>query len=337
MYGRIALLNITSERIVAGMRTRLFQSLVKQDIGFFDKNRTGDLINRLSADASVVSKTLTDSISSGIIRSIQGIGGTGILLFLTPKLTLLMLTVVPVVAIGGFFYGREIRKLSKEAQTQLGKATELAEEILSSIRTVKIFAQDQRETDRYNEKINDVYLLGRKAGIYSGSFYGVIGFLGNISLLSVLTYGGTMVIDQQLSLGELTSFLLYSVYVAFALSGIANTYSDVMRGLGAAERIFELSDRNPDILSPAVPIRLNSIEGNIEFCDVTFTYPTREDNCIFSDLNLKIEAGQSVALVGTSGSGKSTVLALLARFYDPQTGKILIDGHDVSSFVFFYF
>ena len=146
-----------------------------------------------------------------------------------------------------------------------------------------------------------------------------------------------MVIDQQLSLGELTSFLLYSVYVAFALSGIANTYSDVMRGLGAAERIFELSDRNPDILSPAVPIRLNSIEGNIEFCDVTFTYPTREDNCIFSDLNLKIEAGQSVALVGTSGSGKSTVLALLARFYDPQTGKILIDGHDVSSFVFFYF
>jgi len=332
LFARVSVLNVASARIMATLRKQLFQSVTKQEIGFFDKTRSGELINRLSADTTVISTTLTDSIAMGIRRAAEGLGGLGILLYLTPKLTLLMMSVVPVVAVGGVFYGRYIRKLSKEVQDILGKASEIAEEAISGIRTVKVFTQENREQGRYSNVVEKVYQKGKQVGIVSGGFYGTIGFAANMAMLSVMTYGGSMVIDQHLSVGELTSFLLYSIYVGFAFSGIANTYSDIMRGVGAAERVFELLERDPKVKNPPNPITLETVEGSIEFSNVSFHYPTRDDVVIFDSLNLSIPPGKVVALVGSSGSGKSTVLSLLARFYDPISGEIMIDGHDIRTF-----
>lgn len=170
-----------------------------------------------------------------------------------------------------------------------------------------------------------------QAGVMSGVWYGSVGIAANIAMLSVLTYGGNLVIDNQLTVGELTSFLLYSVYVAFALSGTATFYADFMRGVGASQRVFELLDSTPKIRNKCglVP---SSIKGDIEFRDVRFSYPTRPEGSIMEGLNLKIPAGTSLAIVGSSGSGKSTIAALLVRFYDPTSGSILLDGNDISTY-----
>lgn len=220
MFGRVSLLNVGAEKIMRTLRRDLYASLTKQDAAFYDKNRTGELINRLSADTVVISRTLTDSIASGLRRAVEGIGGIAVLLYLTPKLTLIMLSVIPPVSITAILYGRKIRKVSKDVQDSLGKTTELAEEIISSIRTVKLFAKEEREVTRYQSRIDDVYTLGKKAGILSGSFFGGVGFAGNAAILSVLTYGGSMVIDHQLTIGQLSSFILYSSYVALSLHGL---------------------------------------------------------------------------------------------------------------------
>jgi putative ABC transport system ATP-binding protein len=225
MFGRVALLNIASARINATLRTNLYQSLVKQDVAFFDKTRTGDLLNRLSIDTSVIASTLTDSVSKGIRRSIEGLGGLGVLVYLSPSLTGLMLSVVPVVAIGGVYYGRFIKSLSRQVQDALGKTGEFAEESLGGIRTIKLLTQEAHESAKYSEAIERVYDLARRSGIYSGSFYGAVGFAGNIALLTVMIKGGLMVIGEQLTFGELTSFMLYSFYVAFAFSGGLTTLS----------------------------------------------------------------------------------------------------------------
>lgn len=220
LFLRVALLNVGAERIMRTLRRNLLTSLTRQEAAFYDANRTGELINRLSADTTVISRTLTNSISSGIRRIVEGTGGVCILLYLTPKLTMLMLSVVPAVAVGGVFYGRYIRTLSKNVQDALGESTEIAEETLSSIRTVKLFANENREQQRYSSKVDYVYELGKRTGIYSGGFFGAVGISANLAMLLVLTYGGTMVIDNQISIGDLTSFLLYSAYVGLALSGL---------------------------------------------------------------------------------------------------------------------
>ena len=333
MFGRVALLNISAERIMQTLRGRLFQSLTRQEAGFYDQNRTGELINRLSADTVVISRTLTDSIASGLRRSAEGIGGVGVLLYLTPKLTALMLSIVPLVVVSGFFYGRYIRKLSKEVQDTLGKTTELAEEVISSIRTVKLFAKEDREASRYEARVKEVFELGKRSGIASGSFFGAIGLSAHLSLLAVLSYGGSLVIDNQLTIGELSSFLIYSVYVAFALSGTANSYNDVCRGMGATERVFELTERVPTIQSKVDAIKLEQVRGDIEFKNVQFSYPTRSEVPIFQNLSLSIPSGSVVAVVGSSGSGKSTILSLLSRLYDPTMGHVTLDGVDIKECV----
>jgi len=331
MFARVALLNIASARINAVLRKNLYKSLIQQDIAFFDKTRTGELLNRISNDTSVIASTLTDSLSRGIRRSVEGLGGLSVLIYLSPNLTGLMMVVVPIVALGGFYYGRFIKSLSRQVQDSLGKTGEFAEETLSGIRTIQQLTQESHESAKYAEGIDKAFHLQRRAGIYSGSFYGAVGFAGNLALMTVMIKGGLMVIDEQLSFGELTSFLLYSFYVAFAFSGIAGTYGDIMQGVGAAQRVFELTDRTPAILSPSNPLSIESLKGDIEFQNVRFSYPSRSDVTIFQDLNINIPAGKVIALVGSSGSGKSTVISLLARFYDPTSGYVKLDGCDINS------
>lgn len=329
-FVRVNLMTIASERIVANLRKSLFASLLKQEVAFFDMKKTGELVNRLSSDCTLIGKTLVDNMAHGIRRVVEGVGGLCVLVYLAPKLTLTMLLVMPPVFLAAVYYGRKIAKLAKEQTDALARATSVAEEKLSSIRTVRYFAQEEREVVHYGQKVQEVFEIAKRVGFWSGLFYGGVWFAMNCSLLAVLYHGGSLVLRGVMTTGELTSFLLYSLYVGFAFSGISNFYADFMRALGASQRVFELLDRIPDSTQKG-DVRPDRIDGLIELKDVDFIYPTRPNEPVLRKLSLTLEPGKILAVVGPSGSGKSTIAALLTRLYEPNNGQILLDGRPLNT------
>jgi ATP-binding cassette subfamily B protein len=284
-------------------------------VGFFDSRKTGELTNRLSADTTVIQSTVSTYISMGLRNGAQVVGGVVLLFLTSPVLTLLMLAVVPPVAVGAVVYGRRVRGLSKQVQDALAVSSEVAEENLSGIRTVRSFAAEKSEVERYRKAVDNAFELTRKRIRQSSLFMAGASFGGYAAAAVVLWYGGRQVLDGRLTVGGLASFLIYSLVVAFSLGAIADLWAEFMRASGAAERVFELLDREPAI--PATGgARPPVVQGRVEFRDVRFSYPARPDVPV-------------VAIVGPSGAGKSTLAALLARLYDPQGGQILLDGHDL--------
>ncbi|KAF1313866.1 Atp-binding cassette sub-family b member 10, partial [Globisporangium splendens] len=333
---RVDVTNMIGERITNRLRQDTYESIMKQDLGFFDSSRTGELINRLSADTTLIGKVLSDNVANGLRSGGQAIGSVTMLFVTCPKLAMVMLAIVPPIAIGGVSYGRFVKKLTTEVQKQLSEATEIAEEKLSNIRVVRWFAKESHEIEVHKKKVDEVLALARKRSLASASFFGGVDFAVKMSMLGVLGYGGQMVADGLITSGELTSFLLYTLYVGFSFAGMSSFYSDLMKGIGASTRVFELLEREPRIRSldswNSLP---ESFTGHIQFEDVHFRYPTRPDSEIFHGLNLEVKPNETIALVGPSGCGKSSVTALLARFYEldreGSSGKILLDGVDIAT------
>jgi ATP-binding cassette subfamily B protein len=245
-------------------------------------------------------------------------------------LTGLMLTIVPVVAVGAVTYGRKVRGLSKQTQDALAAANEVAEESLSGIRTVRSFAAERHEVKRYSAATERAYDVARHRARQSSYFLTGASSAGYVACAVVLWYGGRLVMDGRLSMGSLTSFLVYTMLVAVSLSSLVDLWADFMRAAGAAERVFELVDRVPTIPA-AGGERLPSIEGRVRFQGVHFAYPSRPDVPVLQGIDLTLEPGQVVAVVGPSGAGKSTLASLLSRFYDPQGGKLLLDGRELTA------
>ncbi len=326
---RAWLFTVAGERVVARLRTDLFDSLIHQEIAFFDETRTGELTNRLASDTTVLQNTVTVNVSMALRHAIGVVGGIAMLLWMSPVLTLLTLLVVPVVAIGAALYGRLIRRLSVQVQDALARATEIAEESLSGVRTVRAFANEDAESARYTAAVDDSYQLAAKRALAYGLFQGVAGFAGYAALALVVWYGGRMVLDATMSVGDLTAFLLYTLMVAVALGSLSSLYGDFMRAAGASERVFQLMDRSRGI-EEAGGADLGEVHGRVRLVDVGFAYPTRLDMPVLSDLSLDVEPGEVVALVGPSGAGKSTIASLLLRLYDPTTGTIQLDGRSIT-------
>ena len=327
-FGRIIILRIIGERIVTRLRSRLFRRNLIQDAEFFDANRVGDLISRLGADTIIVGKSVTQNLSDGLRSLISGAAGLTLMAYVSTKLTGILALMFPPVAIGAFFYGRAMRNLSRKIQKNLGGLTKIAEERLGSIRTTQAFAAEVQEINRYNHQVRKIFTLGKKEALISATFFSSSGFMGNMTILALLYVGGGMVKSGAISIGELTSFLMYTAYAGSSLFGLSGFYSELMRGVGAATRLFELQDRNPTI-HPTVGNLVKSARGPIEFQNVAFSYPTRPAVPIFRDLNFKIDQGMNVAIVAPSGAGKSTVASLLLRFYTPNDGSITINGKDI--------
>ncbi len=326
---RAYLFNTAGERVVARLRKDLFRALLSQEVGFFDSRRTGELTSRLSSDTTVLQNTVTANVSMALRYGVTALGGVGLLLYTSVQLTLVMLAVIPPVAVGAVLYGRRVRAISRQVQDALAASGEVAEEDLSGIRTVRSFAAERHEVERYSTAVERSYTLARERTLQSSVFMGAASIAGYGSIAAVLWYGGRLVVDGHLTVGALTSFLIYTMLVAFSFSGIAELWADFMRASGAAERVFELLDREPAIAAGGE--QLTDLRGHVEFRDVRFAYPTRPDVPVLQGLNLELRPGEVVAVVGPSGAGKSTLASLLSRFYDPQGGEVLLDGHPLTA------
>ncbi|MGZ3459098.1 MAG: ABC transporter ATP-binding protein [Archangium sp.] len=325
---RYYLFSTAGERVVTRLRQDLFASLMSQEVGFFDERKTGELTNRLSSDTTVLQNTVSVNISMVLRNAAQALGGIALLFYTSPVLTGLMLAIVPAVAVGAVTYGRKVRGLSKQSQDALAAANEVAEESLSGIRTVRSFAAERHEVERYRTATEHAYEIARRRVTQSSFFLAGASSAGYVSSAVVLWYGGRMVLDGKMTMGSLTSFLIYSLMVAFALGALADLWADFMRASGAAERVFELIDRQPAIPASGGE-RLPVVRGRVDFQQVHFAYPSRPDVAVLQGIDLTLAPGEVVALVGPSGAGKSTIAAMLARMYDPLAGSVLLDGGDL--------
>src|SRR5438105_206744 len=316
---RFTLISLSGERAVTRIRERLFSSILDQEIGFFDQRRTGELTSRLASDTAVLQSAVSANISIGLRSVAQIAGGIGFLLWTSPVLTGLMLAVVPPIALGGVLYGRRVRKLSRDVQDALASASEVAEEAISGIRTVRSFTAEQAETARYAGKVMGAYQLAKKRVYAGASFMAVGSFAAYAAAALVFWYGGRLVVRGQMTVGGLTSFLVYTLIVAFSLGALADLWADFMRALGAAERVFELLDRKPS-MAPSGGVQLEKVSGAVALENVRFSYPSRKDVGVIDGVSLRLSPDEVVAVVGPSGAGKSTLSALIARLYDPDSG-----------------
>ncbi|KAM3564864.1 hypothetical protein MY1884_000464 [Beauveria asiatica] len=328
-FGRVILLRIVGERVVARLRSQLYRRTYVQDAEFFDANRVGDLISRLSSDTVIVGKSVTQNLSDGLRALFSGGAGFAIMIWTSPKLTGLLLLMFPPIAIGAFFYGRAIRNISRSIQKNLGTLTKIAEERLGNIKTSQAFVGEVQEVGRYNRQIRRIFALGKKESLVAATFFASTGWAGNMTILAMLAVGGSFVRSGAMSLGDLTSFMMYTAFAGSSLFGLSGFYSELMKGVGAASRLFELQDRRPGI-HQTVGTPVKSAQGPIRFNNVTFAYPTRPAVKIFNGLDFEIPSGSNVCVVGPSGGGKSTVASLLLRFYNLTDGSITINGVDIS-------
>ncbi|HKA17715.1 MAG TPA: ABC transporter transmembrane domain-containing protein [Blastocatellia bacterium] len=326
---RTYLLSYTGERIVADVRTQLYNHLTGLPVSFFANRRVGELTSRLASDVSVVQTVTTGSITELLRSGLLLIGGVTIIFITNVKLSLLMLGIVPVVIVSAHLYGRYVRKLSTQVQDRLAEASSVLEETLSAIRIVQSFVRENYERGRYRDRIYDSLKLAVKRAIASGGFIAFIILVVYSGIAVVLWFGSRMVISGQMTAGDLIKFVLYTFFVGGAVGGMTELYGQFNQAIGATRRVFELLDTKPEITEPDDPVPLEKIEGFVELVDVHFTYPDERSLPVLKAVSIKARPGEIIALVGPSGAGKSTLVSLLPRFYDISSGAILVDGHDI--------
>jgi len=331
-FFRLSLFVNFTEHTLGNLRLALYSHLIKLPMSFFSQQRVGELNSRLSADTSQIYDTLTTTIAEFLRQFILIIGGVALLAVMSIKLTAMMLAIVPLVAVAAVIFGRFIRKYSKKTQDTVAESQVIVEETLQGISNVKAFANEWYETARYSGKIREVIQLGIKGGQYRGYFASFIIFCLFGSIVAVVWFGVTLIIDKQMQIGELISFVLYSIFVGASFGGIAELYAQIQKAVGATERVFELLEEEAEHIKAVPQSDIPKIRGEVAFEHVSFSYPSRREIQVLKDVNFAAGFGQKIALVGPSGTGKSTIASLLLRFYDIESGKILIDGKDIAHY-----
>lgn len=327
-FGRVYLMNTSAQRIINALRKQAHASLMQQEVAFFDRNRTGDLITRLSSDTALVGMSLTQNVSDGLRSAVAVLGGVGMMLYTSPQLSLVGLSVVPPVALISFAFARRLRQVAADVQTRLAQSSAIAEEQLSNIRTVRAFAKESYEKNRYDEGLSRLLEVVNSETWLKAVFFGCTGATGNMIVLAVLYYGGVLMSDGRLTVGSLSSFLLYAAYVGVSIGGLGGFFTETTKALGASRKVWEIADRVP-ALPNSGGLTLPNFQGQVEFSNITFAYPSRPDITVLKNLNLAVPAGSVLAIVGPSGQGKSTLAALLLRLYDPNYGVVMLDGTDI--------
>ncbi|SHG22697.1 ABC transporter, permease/ATP-binding protein [Flavobacterium segetis] len=321
-----------TEHTLANLRLALYSNLVKLPMSFFSQKRVGELNSRISSDITQIQDTLTSTIAEFLRQFILIIGGVLLLANESIKLTLLMLSVVPLVAVAAVIFGRFIRKYSKSVQDKVAESQVIVEETMQGISIVKAFANEWYEIARYNGKIKEVVTIAIKGGKYRGYFASFIIFCLFGAIVAVVWFGVRLSISGEMSVGQLISFVLYSTFVGASFGGIAELYAQIQKAIGATERVFELLDESPEKINSVQNAATQKIKGDVTFKNVEFSYPSRKEIKVLKDVNFTAKFGQKIAIVGPSGTGKSTIASLLLRFYNVDSGEILVDGKNIYNF-----
>ncbi len=329
-FFRTYLLSLTGEGVVADLRSSLYKHLLSLPSQFFENRKTGEITSRLTSDISTVQAAVSTSLAQLVNQVVLLIGSLVLIIVTNFRLTSLMLISVPVVVLGAIFFGRQVRKLSTQFQDLVADANASAEEAISGIQVVKSFTAEALETNRYHEKVMASYQLAKKRAMVRGLFVAGIFFAMFSAISIVLWYGGRLVFLGNISAGDLSKFLLYTMFVAGAVGSLTGLYSQFQEALGASKRIFELLDT--ESVLPEGTALLSQAQGKVSFNDVSFRYGDRGDDLVLKHLSLEANPGEVVALVGPSGAGKSTLVALIPRFYDATEGSISLDGQDIREF-----
>ncbi|XP_053661634.1 mitochondrial potassium channel ATP-binding subunit [Anopheles marshallii] len=326
----ILLLSQIGEQMAASIRQDLFKQIIIQDLEFFDHNRTGELVNRLTADVQDFKSSFKQCISQGLRSFAQLVGGGISLFWISPQLASIALVSVPL-AVGMFsLLGRSLRHLSKKAQAQSERATSVSEEALSNIRTVRASASEYSEVELFRAETEKSAVISQQLGAGIAVFQALSNLCLNGMVLTTLLLGGHFMSANSISAGDLMAFLVAAQGVQRSLAQGSILLGSVIRGMTAGARVFEFLSLEPRIdLKHGLIIPEGNLQGEIRFEGVQFVYPTRPNQRVLKDFNLVLRPGQTVALVGASGSGKSTVAALLERFYEPTAGRITIDGYEL--------
>ena len=320
---------IAGEKTVKRLRSRLFKQIIGQEVTFFDRQKTGELIGRLSSDTAVLQNALSVNISMLMRSLVQAIGAITMLFMTSAKLTAFILVIIPPVGFLAARFGKKVKAFSRRSQDALALSSGVAEESIGTVRTVKSFAQESYEEARYNERLETSFELSKGKIKIVAQFTNTVTLVGFACLVFIVWFGGRLVIEGELTVGTLTSFLLYVITVAFSVGMLGSLWTDFMSAIGASERIFELLEKPVEEMRVGLP---SIKEGKVEFKDVHFSYPTRPEFEVLKGVSFIINPLETVAVVGPSGTGKSTLVQLMLRFYEAQSGSLSFDGVEASDY-----
>ncbi len=324
-------LQFIGERVMIELRLNLFQHLQKLSLSFYNERRTGELVSRATNDVSTVRSLVTSDISTAISQVITFFGALILILITDWHLTLFMLALVPLVVIVAILFGRRLRKISSAVQDQLADATTVLEEAIGGVRVVQSFTREDYEIGRYRGSIERTFALALKRIKLSATFGPVASFMGFAVVIAVFWFGGQQVLNGILTAGQLTMFLILTLTIAGSIGSFSGLWTSLQEALGATKRIFEIIDTPSDITDRPEAKALPRIEGHVVLDNVSFAYKDTSDQHVLRGVSLEVKPGEVLALVGPSGAGKTTLVNLIPRFFDPQTGGVCIDGQDIRS------
>ena len=327
-YLRVVFTAQVSENGIADVRKGVYHKLITLPITFFEENKSGELISRVSADVSKLYSVFSITLVEFFRQIITLVVGIGFLVFTTPRLSLIMLLTIPVVVFVAMFFAKRIRKLSRERQKLLAESNSILGETVQGIQIVKAFANEDIEVDRYDSSVGEVVTVAIKYAQSRAwfSFFILTIFFGAICF--IIYMGAKMLQDGQMTAGELLSFVTFTSMIGASIAGLGNFTTELFGAVGATERIKEILNLDPEVVIQQ-QLKEQNLSGSIELEDVHFAYPSRTDLPILKGVSIRVEKNEKIALVGPSGVGKSTIIQLLLRFYDINSGTIKIDGESI--------
>ncbi len=331
-YFRTNFFAIVSEKGMADLRKDLFNKIITQKVPFFEERRVGELTSRITTDVEKLQTVFSITLAEFLRQVVVLISGIVIIAILTPRLAIIMLLTFPVIVVAAVFFGRYIRRLSKNRQDELAETNTIVEECLQSFMIVKAYANEWFESIKYGKSIDKVVATSLKFAKIRGLFFIFIITVLFGGIFFILWQGAMLVAENKMPVGDLFSFIIYTGVLGGAIASVGNLYTEFVSALGATERITEILKSDSEIDINFNADNLPQIKGDVNIENVHFSYPSRTDIHVLKGINIKINKGEKIALVGQSGSGKSTIVQLLMKFYDISSGKITIDGKPLEQY-----